>query len=159
MTSKTAKSATEFSANIDRWAQKFKLSTEQLITAIALRAFENIVRRTPVGNPDLWKSAAPKGYIGGTARNSWYVSLGARDTSKGAAKPNASGAQAMASFSAIGQRQPNQVIWLNNNAPHIKALEYGHSTQAPEGMVRITLSEIQTFYKQDVDKVRAENGI
>lgn len=28
------------------------------------------------------------------------------------------------------------VVWLTNNLPYAEAIEYGHSKQAPEGMVR-----------------------
>ncbi len=156
---KTAKDAKEFSVNLDKWAKKFDTTTEQLITAIALRAFENIVRRTPVGDPELWQAPAPKGYVGGTARNSWFMSVGQRDTSERKVRPDTGGGEAFASLSNISSRDPKAVIWFNNNLPYIRRLEYGWSGQAPEGMVRITLAEIQAFYKQDVEKVKAANGL
>lgn len=157
---KTAKDAKEFGLNVDKWAKKFNVATDQLVTAIALRAFENIVRRTPVGDPDLWQSGAPKGYVGGTARNNWFLSIGQRDTTEKNAKPDSGGNEAFASLTALaGGRDPKAVIWLNNNLPYIRRLEYGWSTQAPAGMVRVTLAEIQAFYKQDVEKVKADNGL
>jgi hypothetical protein len=36
------------------------------------------------------------------------------------------------------------VIWIYNNLPYIERLEFGHSQQAPLGMVRISIAEIET---------------
>ena len=33
-------------------------------------------------------------------------------------------------------------IYVTNDAPYIRALEYGHSAQAPNGMVRRTMAEM-----------------
>jgi hypothetical protein len=37
----------------------------------------------------------------------------------------------------------HSVWWIYNNLPYAIALEYGHSRQAPNGMVRIALAEIE----------------
>lgn len=34
-----------------------------------------------------------------------------------------------------------ETFTISNSVPYIRALEYGHSSQAPNGMVRITMAE------------------
>jgi hypothetical protein len=36
----------------------------------------------------------------------------------------------------------NQFIEVTNGVPYIKRLEYGYSTQAPAGMVRVSMREL-----------------
>lgn len=39
---------------------------------LAARLLAKVIKRTPVGNPDNWKSGtAPAGYVGGTLRRGW----------------------------------------------------------------------------------------
>ena len=45
-------------------------------------------------------------------------------------------------------------IYISNNLPYIRALEYGHSKQAPNGMVGTTIAgikdKIERFVKENV---------
>jgi len=41
---------------------------------------------------------------------------------------------------ALGSWKPGQTIYLTNSLPYAKPLEYGHSSQAPSGMVRLTVT-------------------
>ena len=42
--------------------------------------------------------------------------------------------------------RPGDDIWISNNIHYIVKLEHGHSQQAPHGMVRLTLEELQLHY-------------
>ena len=48
-----------------------------------------------------------------------------------------------------------QVAFIVNNLPYAIPLEYGHSTQAPNGMVRITVERFQ----QIVDAAARNNQV
>ncbi len=41
-------------------------------------------------------------------------------------------------------------IYIMNNLPYARALEYGHSKQAPAGVVRITLAEVDSYVEAAV---------
>ena len=102
----------------------------------------SLVERSPVGNPDLWKHPAPPGYTGGRFKNNWTVGIGAPDlsTSQG---PDAFGHDAMneAAEKLLGWKA-GQPIFLTNSMPYARRLEYeGWSSQAPQGMVRLTVIE------------------
>jgi hypothetical protein len=86
----------------------------------------------------------PPGYVGGTFRNSWYVSTGA-PSEAGAREPNKVGAGSLGDLKNIGGA--GTVTYLCNNMPYGVRLEFGWSKQAPEGMVRINVARIREKFK------------
>lgn len=127
----------------------------ELQKKIAFDLLTKIVMRTPVGNPSLWKNPkrAPKGYVGGRARANWQVNVVSPDASRrvGTAKRDAAGSDTIISgLARISSARPGGVIWLYNNLPYIVRLEYGWSTQAPGGMLRLSLSEIEAQFARSV---------
>jgi hypothetical protein len=111
------------------------VAEEKRLSAIAiLRA---IVLATPVGNPSLWLNpdAAPPGYVGGTARANWQVSIDAA-TNVVIDDPDPSGSATIQQGTQVaGGAQIGQTVWIVNNLPYIGRLNDGHSTQAPAGFV------------------------
>lgn len=95
---------------------------------LTLEALTRIVRRTPVDT--------------GRARGNWQTSVGAPRgesvlaTSKAIAPVVASGSAALRDLEPFG------VTFIANNLVYIEPLENGHSKQAPEGMVAVTLAEL-----------------
>lgn len=95
---------------------------------------------------DSMEIKAPAGYVGGRFRANWQVTFNAPAAAAlDAVDPSGSatvakGTQMILAFdSAVGS------IWMMNNVPYAQALEYGHSKQAPAGVVRISVAEFQTF--------------
>lgn len=89
------------------------------------------------------------GYVGGRFRGNWQVSFNVAATGEtGVIDANgqstkAAGAVVLQAFtSGIGS------IWVMNNVPYAQPLEFGHSSQAPNGMVRLTVIEFQAFVNQ-----------
>lgn len=79
----------------------------------------------------------PKGYVGGRARGNWQCSIGAPIVTE-IDRIDPSGSRATAEVKKTVKA--GEVNYLSNNVPYISRLEYkGHSTQAPNGMVRISL--------------------
>lgn len=78
------------------------------------------------------------------ARNSWFVGLDKIPDTPLATGLDHTGHHALES--AIGVlvgAKAGGIIYLVNGAAYIRRLEYGWSSQAPSGMVRITLSNAQ----------------
>jgi len=127
---------------------------------IAFDLFNKIVTKAPVGNPSIWDGRAvgksypprkpPKGYVGGRSRGNWQISVrnvpqaekSAFDTGVTTGTP-VSGLQQAEAFGAMAKAKFGQTIWIYNNVRYIKRLEDGWSTQAPTGMVAISVAEIQ----------------
>ena len=137
--------------NIKKFLKKFKAhqqmsldASAKVINATVEEMFKKIVDRTPVGDPSLWSYPAPAGYNPGTLRASWgkvYNSRGAgRNLKTGrfeSIKQNMS--RGGVSFKVGNNKAQNVLIY--NNQPYAQRVETGWSTQAPQGMMRITVAE------------------
>lgn len=98
---------------------------------------------------------AGRDYVGGRFRGNWQVSFDTAVTGtldlidpKGSAS-KAGGTALIQTFSTeVG------TIWIMNNLPYGPRLEYEQwSSQAPAGMVRISVAEFQTFVNNAVSEL------
>lgn len=144
------KNLSQFKVDLDHFFEKTVPAAHlALMKKIALDLLKKIVLRTPVGNPDTWKNpdAHPPGYVGGRARANWQVSL---DVLPGDAhtidKVDASGRGAISdgTLELLRLTQPYGVIWIFNNLPYMVRLENGWSRQAPQGMVQLSVIEVDS---------------
>lgn len=85
----------------------------------------------------------PEGYVGGRFKGNWQFTLeapaiGTLDRVDPDGKAVLGELVAFANTLTAGQ-----VAYIVNNLPYSIPLEYGHSSQAPDGMVRVTLARLQ----------------
>lgn len=86
---------------------------------------------------------AGKDYVGGRFRANWNFSIGSVDNSfRIHPDPTGAGATARLVAGAI-EFKAGQTAFIVNNLPYAIPLEFGHSTQAPGGMVRVTVARFQ----------------
>jgi len=128
-----------FELNIARFVEKAKGNADLVVRKVALDVFSRVIEKSPVGNPDLWKHPAPPGYTGGRFKSNWLVAIGSIPEGTTVAI-DVSAAITRVEAETLGAKA-GDVIYLVNNLPYARALEYGHSTQAPVGMVRLTVQE------------------
>jgi hypothetical protein len=98
--------------------------------------FSNIIQMTPVGEPSQWKNpaSAPEGYVGGNARGNWHCTIGSPFVGEDRTST-------VEKIQSTIPRHSGSVVYLTNNVPYIRALEYDfHSRQAPAGMVRVSVA-------------------
>jgi hypothetical protein len=113
-----------------------KANGEKAVRIAAIKTFSKIIKMTPVGNPDLWKTEnKPEGYVGGRARSNWFIGESVSSRVTDSTKSKGAGYV----VSALPKTLLGDKTYLYNNLPYIQALEFGHSTQAPAGMVRVSL--------------------
>ena len=130
-----------FGSDIRKWAEKSKVGVDEVIRASILDVTTSVIKRTPVGNPSLWKSKPPVGYVGGQARGNWFASINAPTTKSTKAIDKDGTATILNAQKAI-EDAPGNILYITNNLPYIFRLEYqGWSTQAPVGMVRVSVLE------------------
>ncbi|WP_434676225.1 hypothetical protein [Pseudomonas sp. D3-10] len=97
---------------------------------------------------------AGKDYVGGRFRGNWQFSIdapadGVLDTI------DPSGRMSLALLRGqVTSLTAGQTAYIVNNLPYGIPLEYGHSTQAPNGMVRVTLARFQQIVDEAVRKHR-----
>jgi len=123
---------------------------DKVVRGTLLDLSRRVVQRTPVGNPSLWASAPPAGYTGGQAKGNWQASIGSPNTGT-TATIDKSGSATLASINGKTQSAPGNVWYLANNLPYIGRLEFdAWSTQASEGMVRVSLAELQRSINEQI---------
>jgi hypothetical protein len=116
--------AQQFKIDLRRFADKVELDMGTFRRRVTLDVKQKVERKTPVDQ--------------GTARASWAVSDGS-PSSFVPAKGQAGIGPVEASFS-----KPFDISFVTSNLPYIIPLEFGSSKQAPQGMVRIALAEVET---------------
>jgi hypothetical protein len=116
-----------FTAQIAAFVEKAKGNVDLVVRKIALDMFRRVIMKSPVDT--------------GRFKGNWQVAIGSIPA--GTLKiDDKSGNATMAKVTAevLGLRA-GQVIYLVNNLEYARPLEYGHSKQAPAGMVRLTIAE------------------
>ncbi|AMB81795.1 hypothetical protein AV641_12465 [Pseudomonas fragi] len=93
---------------------------------------------------------APQGYVGGRFRGNWMFSIGSPDTST-VDQVDPGGSRSMARIvNGALHFNAGETAYITNSLPYAIPLEYGHSTQAPNGMVRITLANFQKIVEEAI---------
>ena len=139
----------EFADRVEAWAKKSIANTTFARKKIALEVFSRVVMRSPVGNVRLWK-VPRKGYVGGRFRANWQCTIGAPatgtvdSTDQNRAIRSISGA-----LSKLAEDKDEQTN-LTNNLAYSEVLEKGRSTQAPVGMVAVTVAEFGGIVEEAV---------
>ena len=150
-----------FSLDLSKAIGRVKGNSENIIRGTLIELSNRIIKRTPVGNPELWIYNAgtkdspryvdyiayrgfPNGYVGGSLRGAWQASKGSPDFSLSKrVQDSESGAASAAAFSVADTVRFGDTFYLTNPLPYANRVERGWSTQAPVGMVRVTVMEAQ----------------
>lgn len=148
--------------NINQFLKKFKenqqiviKAAEKVVNETLAEMYKRIIDRTPMGNPTLWKWSAPKDYQPGTLKASWQLSFGGmRDQGTG---------QYVSTQSVVGGhgismqvRGGANTAFIYNRQPYAERVENGWSTQAPSGMMRITIAEYTMLIDKNTAKYRTK---
>jgi len=146
------RSLAKFNGLVDGFVKRAEGELVKLQKRIVLEAFRRIVKRTPVDT--------------GRTRGNWQITIGVVPTAE------AAGTKLATAIGALTGLGPYQVVYITNNVPHIEVLEYGlfeprdpgpskdprkgrkgrelvragFSVQAPQGMVRVTVVELEVMF-------------
>ena len=148
------------------FARKTLERADRLIRAVGIKTFSAVIKDTPVGDPDLWQSSwldtkgkatvafnpHLEGYVGGRLRANWRCSLGMADTSTDESVDKNRGLVAVNDVCLTADRK--KTLWLANSLPYAKAIEFGHSRQAPEGMVRRNCTRIKRIISGELRNLK-----
>lgn len=136
--------------------KKIQKAGDKVVRAAALELFSVIIKRTPVGNPSLWASDVPAGYSGGTLRGNWQTTIGSPANNVLNDKDSLGSATLGRASNAVSQYNGKSSIFFTNNLPYAHRIEYNKwSTQAPEGMVRVSVIS----FTASINKAAKENRI
>ena len=105
--------------SFERIVQVTQQRVNQQVRAVTIGVFSSVIKMTPVDT--------------GRAKGNWQCTIGSP----------ANGQNELSdSKGAMIATVPNEAgskVYLTNNLPYIQKLEYGHSTKAPIGMVRVSI--------------------
>jgi hypothetical protein len=91
-----------------------------------------------------------KGYVGGRFRGNWQFSIDSPAGGEIDAVDPSGAATINALIAGVQALTAGQTAYIVNNLPYAIPLEYGHSKQAPEGMVRVTLARFQKIVEEAI---------
>ena len=118
-------------AKVLGWVKGSNHKALQVMKEATAEAAARVIERTPVDT--------------GFARANWFPVVNGRQAAGGTGAVVAS-----VSFSGV---QVGDRIGVVNNVEYIRALEYGHSQQAPQGMVRVTVAQWPAIVREVAAKV------
>ncbi len=150
-----------FAEDIAKFAAKCNGNADLVVRKVVLDIGRSLVEKTPVGNPDLWQNPdnKPEGYVGGHARANWSHSIGAlvnqefkEIDDKDWNGHNISRGRIEAALDEI-PKMAGEVHYIQNSLPYMQALEDGHSTQAPAGIVAVTEVEFHDYVQKAIGEL------
>lgn len=143
-----------FSLAVSKFVEQAKDNMNEVKRSVVLQLASAIVERSPVGDPNNWVSKPPPGYIGGHFRANWQIALG-QPASGILDEIDAQGIATKKRLAAeVESIYAGSVAHITNNLPYGPRLEFeAWSSQAPQGMVRITVAEFQTMVNNAVKEV------
>jgi hypothetical protein len=143
----------QFGPDLAAFVRRTLERADVLKRAVAIKLFSSVIRDSPVGDPDLWKSKPPVGYVGGRFRANWNCTVGTADTSTSESTNHAGAIPAM--IQVVQPTTRHDINWLSNSLPYAARLEYeGWSRQAPAGMVRRNTARIKRLISQELANTR-----
>lgn len=127
----------KFRAGMKRSIQKSKDKTELYFKKLAIDISSAIINKTPVDKGQLhWN---------------WFVGNGSVNTATSEHAGNDKGGASLRNALEVDSLKVNgQTIYITNSLPYAHKIEYsavgdGGSIQAPAGMVRVTLAELNSI--------------
>jgi len=115
-----------FDSDLQAFIKKTNIGVDIAIRKIVFDAHKMLTHKTPVDT--------------GRAKGNWNVSVGSIDRSVDLNKKG---------YKSPTQRKGDglKTNYIVNSLPYIRRLEYGHSKKAPNGMVRVTVNELRSYFK------------
>jgi len=129
LTPVVSKRSSKFSIGVKNWVKKTNKHLNKVVVQINILIFETLVDRSPVDT--------------GLFKGNWQVFVNTPDEDvvdtkdKNGSKTKATGRRILRSV------QPGDITYMMNNLPYARRLEYGWSQQAPQGIVRLTVTQFK----------------
>lgn len=136
MTRKYGGLSGSFSAQIQQFADETMDRADSIFRDVVMSMAGVIVRLSPVDT--------------GKFKGAWRLSIDGYDTAV-PETPDKQGSEVLAKMlTEIGNLTFGQAAYLQNNLPYAVPLEFGHSQQAPSGIVHIAQAHFQQLVQQAI---------
>lgn len=129
-----------FRANFAKLIKRAGNNAQIVVRKVAIDLGQSLVSLSPVDT--------------GRFKNNWVPGTNAINAGT-TVEVDPSGSAAMANINAAAQEfKVGDIFYITNSLPYARALEYGHSKQAPHGMVRITVISFKQNVRRAVNAIR-----
>lgn len=136
MTRKYGGLSGSFTAQLQQFADETMERADSIFRDVVMSMAGVIVRLSPVDT--------------GNFKGAWRLSIDGYDTTV-PETPDKQGGEVLARMLAeVGNLTFGQAAYLQNNLPYAVPLEFGHSTQAPSGIIRIAQAQFQQLLQQAI---------
>lgn len=125
-----------FVLDLAKFAQQAQEAIDETLQEVVIELGNSLIRMSPVDT--------------GRFRGNWQFSIG---TPAGGSLDTTDPSGNEASARIVGDSilfKAGETAFIVNNLPYAIPLEYGHSDQAPGGMVRITLARFQAIVEEAI---------
>jgi len=142
-----------FADTIAQFASDTKKKQERVRQGATMELFETVTKRTPVGNPALWKYKPKPDYKPGRLKGNWQTSLNA-PLERNDDPVDPSGRRTLSRMRRVVRSvRGDTAIYFTNNVPYARRIEFeGHSKQAPSGMARLTMAGANGVVRKHAQK-------
>lgn len=133
--------AGRFSELVNDFAKQAPKIAVQVTNKAVLELFTKIVMDTPVDT--------------GRARGNWQVSIGQGISEPTTAEDKDGGSTISKATGTMTGDKSTAAIFIQNNLPYIKKLEYGHwSRKAPNGMLRKNIALMNQYLTKAIAELK-----
>ena len=126
-----------FKRNFAKVLQSVGEKADLVVRKTALELQSSMIRMSPVGV--------------GTFRGNWQAGIGSINTTT----TDAANSDALGRSTTVLQGwKAGQTIYLTNSMPYARRLEFGWSKQAPAGMVRLSVQNLEAYMKKAAESIK-----
>lgn len=131
-----------FSSDLERSKRNINAKMSRAVRKIALDTFSGVIMMSPVDT--------------GRFRGNWQTAIGSPP--EGTVETvDPSGNTVIAKVAGVtAGMDPGDIIYMANNLPYARRLEEGYSSQAPAGMVALTVQRFQPTADAIIRRIGAE---
>lgn len=136
MTSRYGGQQGSFSESLAAFAKQTKEAIDDVFREVVIEIGTSVIRLSPVDT--------------GRFKGNWQFTVGAPSNQSVDTFDKAGHETIAALVAEVSRLEAGQVAYIVNNLVYGVPLEYGHSDQAPAGMVQITLARFQQIVEEAI---------
>lgn len=130
-----------FALELRKLIEKARVAPDLVVRKATLDIHSSVVDMSPVDT--------------GRFKGNWNIAYGSPDLTV-TTNTDPSGSEAKSKALTASASYAGQSVYITNNLPYAIPLEYGHSGQAPQGMVRVTVARWNEHIKKAIGEVSNE---
>jgi hypothetical protein len=157
--------AGSFALDISKFVNKTHSNVDLVTKKVIINLMRSVVRKSPVGNPEIWVTMHNGQYVdyesvhgisshvGGRFKANWQYDSNSMPSGTLDAIDADGGSTLTRIIGEIPAQASGKIHYIVNNLPYSIRLENGWSSQAPSGMVGLTISEYQGIVRHAAQEV------